>query len=1254
MPDLVKQWKKAHPNLSRLGDEINAENERREKERQRRQEEYRRQDSQFQAQTNRDIADSIKMSSPLEVERRAQEERVASRNAVRTAQGNALTPELEARRQQAAGVNRAPNAYQQYMMSVMNSLPPQEETRSTDELRRDMNRQNRQTNAASRMAADEANRSMQDQGLLFNPVYTTNLQTLGKTMEAQQLKADRATALYQALSTQRREDEERSKVSDLMKNPDFQKNSQGSQVIADGGMVTPTGSNPTARLYRDIYYRGQNNTDRAASNVTDEEAAVFFYLWNTQGAKAAETYYKDYVENRASQRQMETLQNQARAYGEYDPIGASVASVGTNLMSGVGLIDMAWQNLVRTVGITDKNKPLNYYSTAQGFGLKTDAYRQGASDFLEQLAADELRRNYPGLKDPEKYAKVASFLYQTGMSMADSGVAALLVSIGVPEPLTLANMGAAAGTRAIRDARERGATDGQALAFGISSAIMEALFEKISLDKVLEPSYAGTAKAHLLNAWNQSFTEGSEEVMTTVANTVMDQMILGDKSELFTRQKQLMEQGVSERTALRAAFRTWGTELLGDAIGGFLSGAGMGGVKELNTGLNVFLDDFRRDYRTAHAINDALRQNLGAAAAQEAALTPTDNRDIVKENIEIRGIAGNREGGVYESGERAERAAFGEGSQVSGEVEESKRGVRETSAGRAGTAPQTSEGVSQRSNSQRKDRLTAARIAPKEGSLEQKFTEKAKNQYSLNTFTIKADVWNDVLRNGDTAIKDKDIPSMACIGGDIYIREGITEEELQIGIPHEANHAMMVFRYEPYLSFLDDAPDYLNLDYPYTTEVLDALLEHIEKAFADLEKKETIDNLYDELLSVLYGKGVSGTLAGYSSRFGYYIDYRQIVNDFDELYQRLDNIHKSFQIWNKQRQSAEESSRGTEIASGNITAVESGDIETAYWLMDPAPRRERTVWQQCLDEYDRETARASAVPQPTKWQAYLDEYDRLWAELMELASKEPEQQDTVWKQCLREYDEAQRREEALKTVEILGYVPEEYAELFGVEPGTSWLVVRTYEQRRKLRAERQNAEGEHWDPERPAVDGSADFSDREAFERTQSVRMEDDAPENAVDNSPERGIIKIKFRDRVTDMWNGSENVFEAEDIEKELESSVVGGTASEYIQENGINVIMDYSLDTSGVAGEWTRKDITVYAAEHVSARDVSATIVHETYHMMYGWNNTQEDEVNCRLMELMHLNGDVTDKEIKKIVRFVRASYSEYPEGNLYGFGK
>ena len=380
-----------------------------------------------------------------------------------------LTPALEARYQQANGVNRAPSAYQTYMMQQVNAQPRQAETRSTDELRRDMNRQNRLAAGTNRMAADMGNRMTQDQSLIYNPTYTSNLRTMGQTMEAQQEKANRATRLYQTLSAQRREQEERAKVLEMimMRNPDFLKNSQGNVAIADGGMAVSTGSNSKARLYRDIYYRGTSGidgkgvTDSAARNVTDEEAAVFFYIWNTQTPEAAERFYKDYLENRAGERQMGKIQTQAQAYGEYDPLGASVLSVGTNVLSGVGLVDMAWQNIARSVGITDKNKPLNYYSPAQSFSLKTDALRQGASNFLEQAAVDEIKRIHPNVKHPENYAKVAGFLYQTGMSMADSSVAVALNLMGIPEPLTLAMMGSAAGTRAIREARERGATDGQ-------------------------------------------------------------------------------------------------------------------------------------------------------------------------------------------------------------------------------------------------------------------------------------------------------------------------------------------------------------------------------------------------------------------------------------------------------------------------------------------------------------------------------------------------------------------------------------------------------------------------------------------------------------------------------------------------------------------------------------------------------------------------------------------------------------------------
>ena len=592
-----------------------------EEERERQQEEE-RQRQQRNASSAGEVMDLVRSYGDYGLERRAAETPQPVREERRV--GNALTPEMEARYQQANGVNRAPTAYQTYMMQVANSQPAQEETRSTDELRRDMNRQNRLARGTERMAADRGNQLTQDQSLIYNPGYTSNLRTMDQMREAQQAKADRATEIYQTMSVQRREQEEQEKYAALMSNPDFVAKSQGDPTI--GNKTSATSLAPAERLYQKIFHRNDtkdangNIKDAAGSDaarfVNDEEAAIFYYLWNTQGAKAAQSYYYGYVENRAGERRAQLAQQQAQAYGEYDPVGASIARVGYNAMSGIGLVDMALQNLTRALGITDRNKPLNYNSDAQLPGQVADALQSGASNFVEQFAADEIKRINPNVKHPENYAKVASFLYQTGMSMADSSVAIALNLMGIPEPLTLANMGAAAGTRAIREARERGATDGQALAFGFSSAIMEALFEKISLDRILEPSYATNWKQHFLNAWKQSFTEGSEEVMTTLANTAADMLIMGDKAELYAIQRQLMEQGVSEKEALAAAFKQWGTGIIGDLLGGMVSGLGMGGVKEIGAGLNNLAQGVRQDMQTARALTDY--QNAQQAAPQIA------------------------------------------------------------------------------------------------------------------------------------------------------------------------------------------------------------------------------------------------------------------------------------------------------------------------------------------------------------------------------------------------------------------------------------------------------------------------------------------------------------------------------------------------------------------------------------------------------------------------------------------------------------
>ena len=587
--------RKKHSSLDTIDELLEEERQREEERRQR------------NAASAGEAMDLVRSFGDYGLERRAAE---AVPPVTRAAQPNGgLTPAIEAEFQRRNGVNRAPTAYQTYMMQFANAQPRQEETRSTDELRRDMNRQNRLAAGMDRMAAD-ASQGIQDR--MYDQNYTDYLRNIGYARDQQVSRAAAATELYQTLSTQRRDEEEREKYASLLQNPDFAAKSQGDPRI--GNKVSATALSPAERLYQDIYNRDKRNSDAKSNDVarytSDEEAGVFFYLWNTQGPKAATAYYQGFVENRAGQRRAEEAQAQAARYGAYDPVGASIASVGYNVMSGVGLVDMALQNLTRALGITDRNKPLNYNSDLQLPGQVTDALRQGVAEYLEEL--------YPNAKIGNS-VNVASFLYQTGMSMADSGVAVVLNMMGVPEPLTLASMGAAAGTRAIREARERGASDGQALAFGISSAIMEALFEKVSLDSILKESNALNLRRSLKNVLKQGFTEGSEEVSTTLANTVADQIIMGDKSELFAMQRQLMEQGVSEDEALAAAFKKWGTGILGDAIGGFISGVGMGGPKEIyNAATNPL---YGVSENTARMI-DEITEGRAPQQAVPAAATP--------------------------------------------------------------------------------------------------------------------------------------------------------------------------------------------------------------------------------------------------------------------------------------------------------------------------------------------------------------------------------------------------------------------------------------------------------------------------------------------------------------------------------------------------------------------------------------------------------------------------------------------------------
>lgn len=195
----------------------------------------------------------------------------------------------------------------------------------------------------------------------------------------------------------------------------------------------------------------------------------------------------------------------------------------------------------------------------------------------------------------------------------------------------------------------------------------------------------------------------------------------------------------------------------------------------------------------------------------------------------------------------------------------------------------------------------------------------------------------------------------------------------------------------------------------------------------------------------------------------------------------------------------------------------------------------------------------------------------------------------------------------------------------------------------------ENAEGDTWEEKLNSM-RRANYA--ENADKIRAQKKEAYARKNLNgSNNPDR--INQKLIDHLLDENNEyPQGAFDFEEIEKAVETSSIGRTVSNYIQENGMVVVMDYSLDIDGIGGEVVGKDIYVYAANHRTAEDVSSTIVHEACHIMYGWNQTQEDEVNCRLMEIYHRTGDITDRDIRRVVTFVKKNYSEYPEGELYGY--
>ena len=297
---------------------------------------------------------------------------------------------------------------------------------------------------------------------------------------------------------------------------------------------------------------------------TEEERKNFGYLYATDRERARE-YAVDLNNSRAFKAQQEALKRETsgRIGGEW--IGARAAG----LVSGGDFLMRAVE-----YGAHGYTKQPEYVTAT--------AYANG----MDSAIAEDLNKKY-GTIDEDAFligGKGWGDAYQLGMSVIDS---ALAVAVG-GEAGSLGIFFGKAASSGYDEAMQRGASPGQALFVGFAQGAAEAVFEKFSVEKIVDMCKTGTIRTVFKEILEAGAVEGSEELATSIANFFTDEIIAdlsGGLSESDQAIRDLMEAGVGFEDARKAVVLDKLKGLAWDAIGGALSGGvhavGATGVSEL-------------------------------------------------------------------------------------------------------------------------------------------------------------------------------------------------------------------------------------------------------------------------------------------------------------------------------------------------------------------------------------------------------------------------------------------------------------------------------------------------------------------------------------------------------------------------------------------------------------------------------------------------------------------------------------------------
>ena len=272
-----------------------------------------------------------------------------------------------------------------------------------------------------------------------------------------------------------------------------------------------------------------------------------------------ESLYKWYERERDAEKAAETTRTSTE-YANEHPVLGSIASVGARLGGAV-------PDAIKYIS-TDLDKK---YNGGDGY-INPEATNTAISDAMRAKVSENINNDF------------GSFLYNTGMSMADFTSLLPLNAVPGGQALSLGIMGTSAGVGAANDVINNGGTIDNAVKTGVAAGIAETLFEKVSLEQLsaFKASGKSTFRAAVGNVLKGAFTEGSEEAFTDLANRLTDDAINKDLSSYNLAKKNYMEQGMSEADAENAAswdfWKNVGLDFAGGAISGGVLNLATAGV----------------------------------------------------------------------------------------------------------------------------------------------------------------------------------------------------------------------------------------------------------------------------------------------------------------------------------------------------------------------------------------------------------------------------------------------------------------------------------------------------------------------------------------------------------------------------------------------------------------------------------------------------------------------------------------------------